>query len=131
MKMSWERFKPGDQVFVYFPQKKIGCSPKLTSFWRGPFEVLEKWSDVLYAVNCRRKGERQIIHCDRLRKKRNQTLRGEDTGLITELLESYTETDEEEQETDKIVESVDELVESTRPKRKCGRPKWLEDYESY
>lgn len=72
----------------------------------------------------------QIIHCDRLRKKRDATIRGEDTGLITELLDSYTETDEEQQETDEIVESVYELVESTMPKRKCGRPKWLEDYET-
>lgn len=37
MRMSWEKFKLGDMVFVYFPEKKkICCSAKLTLFWRGP-----------------------------------------------------------------------------------------------
>ena len=67
MRMSWEKFKPGDMVFVYFPQKKIGCSPKLTSFWRGPFEVLEQWSDVLYAVSGERVKSKSFtaIECER------------------------------------------------------------------
>ena len=80
MKMSWEKFKPGDMVFVYFPKKKIGCSPKLTSFWRSSFEVLEQWSDVLYGVSCVRKGEKQIIHCDRMRKRKDHILNFESLG---------------------------------------------------
>lgn len=35
---SYETFKIGDQVLVYFPIKKVGTSSKFTSFWRGPFE---------------------------------------------------------------------------------------------
>jgi hypothetical protein len=27
---------------VFFPQKKKGCKPKFTSFWRGPFNILGK-----------------------------------------------------------------------------------------
>ena len=41
-KVSWERFEIGDKVYVYFPVKRIGCSPKLTSFWRGCFRSKEK-----------------------------------------------------------------------------------------
>ena len=33
MRMSYETFTIGDQVFVYFPVKKIGTSSKFTSFW--------------------------------------------------------------------------------------------------
>ena len=65
MKMSFEKFKVGDIVYVLFPQKKVGCSSKLTSFWRGPFDVVAKLSKVLYRVNCGRNGKDQVIHCDR------------------------------------------------------------------
>ena len=37
--------------------------------WCPPFEVLEM---VLNAVSCVRKGEKQIIHCDSMRKRKNQ-----------------------------------------------------------
>ncbi|MCG8034850.1 MAG: hypothetical protein JAZ03_22125, partial [Candidatus Thiodiazotropha taylori] len=40
-KQYYEVFKPGDNTYVYFPVKKVGHSSKLTSFWRGPDQVLE------------------------------------------------------------------------------------------
>lgn len=129
MKLSWERFKPGDRVFVYFPQKKIGCSPKLTSFWRGPYEVLEQWSDVLYAVSCGRKGEKQIIHCDRLRKKRNQTLNFEDTEIENESLLDEVESENTDLAELTAIDTVEELVPVTGQKRIRKQPKWLQDYE--
>ncbi len=55
-KLSYEVFEPGNNVYVYFPVKKVGCSSKLTSYWRGPYQVSEKLSDVLYKVNCGRAG---------------------------------------------------------------------------
>lgn len=78
MKMSYEQFKSGDSVYVYFPQRKTGCSPKLTSCWRGPFQVLAKISEVLYKVNCGRNGKEQMVHCDRMKACKAQVLRGED-----------------------------------------------------
>jgi hypothetical protein len=53
-----------DIVYVFFPQKKKGCTLKFTSFWRGPFNILGKLSEVLYEVDCGRNNEPQIIHCD-------------------------------------------------------------------
>ena len=128
MKLSWERFKPGDKVFVYFPQKKVGCSPKLTSFWRGPFEVLEQWSDVLYAVSCGRGGEKQIIHCDRMRKKSDQTLNFEDT-----MSENVSSLDDIENSLDGLdeVDSVEELITENKQKRIRKQPGWLQDFETY
>ena len=51
-KLSFEALKPEDSVYVLFPVRKSGCSRKWTSFWRGPFEVSEKVSDVLFKINC-------------------------------------------------------------------------------
>ena len=73
----WERFEANDMVYVFFPQKKKGCTPKFTSFWRGPFNILGKLLEVLYEVDCARSNEPQIIHCDRLKRKVKQRLRGE------------------------------------------------------
>ncbi|XP_069131716.1 uncharacterized protein [Argopecten irradians] len=56
-KLSWEKFKPGDEVFVFFPNVKTGLSPKLSCRWRGPFRVLSKLTDVTYRVRCGRKGK--------------------------------------------------------------------------
>ena len=121
MRMSWEKFKPGDMVFVYFPQKKIGCSPKLTSFWRGPFEVLEQWSDVLYAVSCGRKSEKQ---------RKDQILNFESLELDND--ETVNDEVLEKVEVDCLssIDSVEELVNHDEYKRARRKPKWLDDYET-
>jgi gluconate kinase len=41
------------------------------------FNILGKLSEVLYEVDCGRNNEPQIIHCDRLKRKVKQRLRGE------------------------------------------------------
>ena len=61
-KLSWETFKECDEVYVFLPFKKTGCSAKLSSYWRGPFKVIEKYTDVTYKVDCGRRGKPQIIH---------------------------------------------------------------------
>ncbi|WAQ95556.1 hypothetical protein MAR_028246, partial [Mya arenaria] len=74
---SYEHFDIGDKVLVYFPVRKPGTSSKFTSFWRGPYAILGKLSDVLYKVDCGRKKAEQVIHCDRIRKCKSQILLGE------------------------------------------------------
>nr|XP_022300726.1 uncharacterized protein LOC111108932 [Crassostrea virginica] len=59
MKMSYEHFTAADLVYVYFPQRKTGCSAKLTSYWLGPFQVVANVSEVLNKVNCGRNGKKQ------------------------------------------------------------------------
>ncbi|WAR17434.1 hypothetical protein MAR_032028, partial [Mya arenaria] len=79
--ISYETFFVGDQVYVYFPVKKVGTSSKFTSFWKGPYTVLRKMSVVLYEINCGRKGKGQVIHCDRIRKSKSQALDRENDNV--------------------------------------------------
>ena len=74
---TYETFNIGDQVFVYFPVKKIGTSAKPTPFWRGPYQITGKLSEILYKVNCGRNRADQVIHRDRMKSCRQQILRGE------------------------------------------------------
>ena len=80
-KLSYESFDRDDNVYVFFPVKRVGTSSKFTSYWRGPFQVKEKVSDVLFKVDCGRSGSIQVIHVNRLRKAREQLLRGENTEI--------------------------------------------------
>ena len=57
----------------------MGTSPKLTSFWRGQFEVLQKCSDYTYLVSCGFKGSSQVIHVDRMNLVKPQLLTCEGT----------------------------------------------------
>ena len=78
MQMSYDQFREGDFVYVYFPQRNPGSSPKLTSYWRGPFRVLAKVSEVLYKVSCGRNEKEQAVHCDRMKVCRRLVLKGEE-----------------------------------------------------
>ena len=78
---------------MFFPVKRSEWSPKFTSYWRGPFQILEKVATVLYKVNCGRSGSAQVIHTDRLRKVRPQVLLGE---LNTNNSDSMTTQDKTE-----------------------------------
>ena len=59
-------FMPGERVWVYNPTRKKGVSPKLTSQWVGPGEVLEQLSDVVYWVKMCVRGRVVVLHRDRL-----------------------------------------------------------------
>ena len=73
-KLNWEKFVKDDQVYVFFPTRKVGNSLKLTSYWRVPYQILCRISDLLYEVNCGICGKPQVIHVDRLRPLKAQTL---------------------------------------------------------
>ncbi|CAG2231003.1 unnamed protein product [Mytilus edulis] len=104
LKLSWQDFRENDEAYVYFPVKKVGLSSKLTSYWRGPFKVLEKCTDVTYKVNCGQRGKTQIIHVDRLRKRNPQILEGESVEPL-EPPETLSDMNEE------IVEREPEILE--------------------
>lgn len=120
-KLSWDRFEISEEVYVLFPQQKTGCSPKLTSFWRGPFKIKKKVSDFLYEIDCRKYGQIQVVHCDRIRKRNSQQLRGEERFPIGEPLHDSDETEEQsfpdQGDLDKLV------TDSSRPKRVKTTPR--------
>ena len=78
---------------MFFPVKRSEWSPKFTSYWRGPFQILEKVATVLYKVNCGRSGSEQVIHTDRLRKVRPQVLLGESDTHIPDSMTTQGNTE--------------------------------------
>ena len=132
MKMSYEHFTAGDLVYVYFPQRKTGCSPKLTLYWRGLFQVVANVSEVLYKVNCGRNGKEQVVHCERMKACKAQVLRGEGTeqkpsdspNAQVDLIEK----DDNLCSSYKNVEVTEELVAASRPKRERRTATWLQSY---
>ena len=72
--LSFETFKEDDNVYVYFPVKNVGCSLKFTSFWRGPFKIIEKISDFFIYNEMIRSESFQIIHVNRIKKAKAQEL---------------------------------------------------------
>lgn len=59
-------FSSGEKVWVYNPIQKKGVSPKLTTKWGPPCEVLEQLSDVVYRVRMSVRGWVVVLHQDRL-----------------------------------------------------------------
>jgi transposase InsO family protein len=125
-KLSWENFKPGDQVYVFFPQRKVGRSPKLTSFWRGPYTVKGRYSDVTCSVNCGPRGHDQVIHIYRMRMKQSQVLAGENEQAIRQ---EELETDEPVIIDEPDVDIVDTEVCAGRPVRTRHAPVRFGDYQ--
>lgn len=147
-KLSFEKFSPGDIVFVYFPVKKVGRSAKLTSFWRGPYKILGKCSELNYRVDCGQRGKEQVVHVDRIRLRHPQLLRGESSQL-DELVERESPNDIVELKEPDVVDDFDsennqigdQVSESTLgqqcpnderllgpSKRERRPPKWMSDY---
>lgn len=123
-------------MLVYFPVKKIGTSAKLTPFWRGPYQITGKLSEILYKVNCGRNRTDQVIHCDRMKSYRQQNLRGEIEIIDNEahFVENNGHEDlisGDEGGTEEVLHIPDENIEQsddldTRRIRK--RPYWAKDY---
>ena len=57
---------PGDQVWIYAPTRRVGLSPKLATHWRGPGEVLERMTDVVYRVRFPGRLQPVVLHRNRL-----------------------------------------------------------------
>ena len=128
-KLSWQKFSPSDEVYVYFPRYQTGQSPKLTQFWKGPFKVEEKVSDLTFKVNCGQKGKPQVIHVDRMRLKVRQHLSGESADKeIADSKGSESETFGEEVELEQLTPKSEKcLIPQTSLRRP---PKWLADYDT-
>ena len=142
LKLFWQSFEPGEEVYVYFPVRKSGCSAKFTSFWRGPFKVIRKCSDVTYEVKCGPRGKPQIIHVDRMKKCVNQKLHGEsDMEQKDSELQEHNSNDVDDRkerntspEMDSEVHFPERYLEAEepeiRPRRERRQPYWLKDYDT-
>jgi hypothetical protein len=113
---------------MYFPQRKVGISPKLMIFWRGPFIVTSKFLDVTYKVYCGQKGKKQVKHVDRMRICNPQKLSGE--------IDTFG--DSAEVATDDLVDVIDscfadsleiEQHSTERAQRQQKQPVWINDFD--
>ncbi|XP_045165454.2 uncharacterized protein LOC123529264 [Mercenaria mercenaria] len=127
-KLSYVVFKVGDKVYVYFPVKKVGRSSKLLSYWRGPYQVIEKLSDVIYKVDCGRSKTPQVIHCDRMRKAKDQLLTGEEPNTNNDNIENESEMVLESSEAENVVAEDEIEEEVSEGKRTRRKPVWMNDY---
>ncbi|KAJ8945882.1 hypothetical protein NQ318_002723 [Aromia moschata] len=60
------RYQPGNQVWLYNPQRRRGLSPKLQSSWEGPYEVVTRINDVVYPIQKLPRGKPRVVHFNRL-----------------------------------------------------------------
>jgi len=58
-------FQVGDKVLIFDETLRRGRSKKLKSLWTGPYQIIEKYSEVNYTVKKDRKTTR--IHVNRLK----------------------------------------------------------------
>ena len=135
-KLSWQVFKPDDYMYVYFPLRKEGRSPKFTSYWQGSFKIISKMTDLTYKVDCGARGKPEVVHVARLRQKHDKILRGEvvdknalhvDANLTDNSISHDEVFGSEDAE---IVVNNDVLIDSygTCSTRVRRQHKWLDDY---
>ena len=75
IKSNLKVFQVGDAVWVFDPTRKVSINPKLLRPWKGPFKIIEKLSDILYAVRQFPRHEPRIFHHDKLKKYLGRNLR--------------------------------------------------------
>ena len=128
-KLNCEKFIKGDHVYVFFPTRKVGTSLKLTSYWRGPYQILRRISDLLYEVNCGSHDKPQVIHMDRLRPLKPQTLSNE---ILQEEKVSSEEVADDESEYQETKDTIKNCPDSGLVSGRRHRPpRWHEDYVLY
>ena len=61
-------YKEGDCVLDHYLVTPPGCSPKLSSHWRGPYLIIKCLNDVNYKIEEIGIGKHLIVHYDRLKR---------------------------------------------------------------
>ena len=114
LNIEYKTLKIGDLVWMYRPNKKVGISPKLATFWDGPYIVTTKFSDVIYECKKDAVSKPKIAHLTNLKPAYVDT--GEfkwflDTLNIQTQFEKETQTVENNtQSQSKTVTSTQEVV---------------------
>ena len=65
-KVNADCFMQGDQVWLHTPKRQIGLSPKLQSFWDGPFVVIQVVGENIYNIQKSLSSRKIVVHRDRL-----------------------------------------------------------------
>ncbi|KAK3100422.1 hypothetical protein FSP39_019732 [Pinctada imbricata] len=65
---------PGQPVWIYEPQRKVGVCSKLTSSWKGPYVIIRRVDDIHYLVKRNKHQPPRVYHIDRLMEYRGRRL---------------------------------------------------------
>ena len=61
-------YKEGEHVHLHYPVVQSGKIPKLSSPWRGPYEILKCLNDVNYKIKEFTTCKVQVVHYDRMKR---------------------------------------------------------------
>ena len=61
-------YKEGEHVLLHYPVVQPGKSPKLSSPWRDPYEILKCLNDVNYRIKELTTGKVQVVQYDRMKR---------------------------------------------------------------
>jgi sRNA-binding protein len=59
-------FQEGDRVRLYRPTRRKAKSPKLKSYWEGPYNAITRINDVVYRIQRHPREKMMVVHLDRL-----------------------------------------------------------------
>jgi len=62
------KYLPGDWVWVFYPRRVQGKSPKWQRYYDGPYLVLEAIGDVNNRVQRSNRSRKQVVHVDKMKK---------------------------------------------------------------
>ena len=132
----YQKLKPNDVVWVYFPTVRAGTSPKLTTFWRGPYTITRVISDVTYEVQPVAGGRKQVVHSDRIkpRKVRHGSFNAGGSSIEEVHQEGSIEEVHEEDYSEQTGVDSDNLWahgDHHRPTRTRMLPRRFDDFEMY
>lgn len=66
-KIHHKLYNPGDPVWYYQYQRKVGRNPKFQRPWHGPFVVVDRLNDVLYRIKLNPKSPPKVVHYNKLK----------------------------------------------------------------
>ena len=139
-KVQAECFYVGEQVWLYTPKRQVGLSPKLQSFWDGPYVILLTIGENIYKIQKSPTSRIIVVHRDRLYKycgdetswfNPNTTPTSDihaqippqlndDDGTESDIANDINDVDSEN-ETNPLITDNNTVTKSHLPKTKSGR----------
>lgn len=112
---KFQPYKDGDLVWLYDPKRKVGLSPKLQSYWDGPYRVITSISDLVYRVQKSPNSKPRVVHYNRLK-----PFHGE-TDVWRYVDDHQTDSDDESANSSIIDNDCDEYGRGKRVRRPVDR----------
>ena len=137
------QYNPGDLVYLYNPQLKTGEAAKFHLYWKGPYEIVRRVTEVTYEI--KKSGHRKVVHFNNLklyqRYRKEDGKKGENVVETTSGQESACrelETNEPKEEQGIVVpldeiesdEEKDNPVNVTLPERPSDNPVFEDSSET-